>query len=955
MPAEPDDVLVDARGRVGRYVMLARLGAGGMGVVYAAYDPDLDRRVAIKLMRAPHHGDARLLREAKAMARLQHPNVITIYDVGVHEGQVFVAMDIIDGTTLRGWLAEPRPWREVLAAFTKAGQGLAAAHHAGIVHRDFKLDNVLVARDGRVLVTDFGLARVDVADEPSAEREVSLPPVTPATALTVTGSLLGTPAYMAPEQHRGARVDARSDQFSFCVALYEALCREHPFAAPWTVETAMRAMEADRLRVPRTRRMPARVLRALRRGLRYDPAERWPSMDALLAVVRPRRALLWALSAAAIALVAGAFVLASAFGSSEAPVSCKESTRALDAVWSPARRAWLATRFAATAELPTGPAVAQRVSKVVDSYSRSWASMRVDACEATRIRGTQSAELLDRRMRCLDLRLAALDGVVNKLTTAKPTDTVNRAVQAALALPPVSDCADVDALLAIAPPPSNPAARRRYEALSERLAREHATAEVDGVTITTPEIDALVADARALGQPSVLAAALRLRAMRQNGDGEYDAAVAAAREAALAAARAGDDQQAVTARTNGAYAFTNTTRIAEGLAMLDTAELAAARAGNPPLLVGLVEESRGNLHQRLSRLADADAAYRRALPALEQALGADHYLVARAVSNWANVVAAIGDHPRAEQMYQRVLRIHRATLGPDHPFVAATQNNLADMLVEAGRLVEARDLATAALAEKRRILRPGHPSIATTLQVLGVAERQLGELDAAEHHIRESFEIRRAAFGDDNVVVLASRRHLAVVAVMRGDVDAGIAELERLVAKLRDEPENRAYLGNALESLGDVLAIKGDLAGATRALTETRDLYAQLTSAESWPVAGMRAKLATVLVRRGNCAGALREAEQPLALGRRTRSVTDPGWVLALAATGECFHRAGNSAAARVTLEELAALPTPAGPERVTAARGYALLARMLAADGDRARAAELEARAASAAEPPRR
>jgi serine/threonine protein kinase len=235
-PPAPATSALGRGDRLGRYVIIDLLGSGGMGVVYTAYDPDLDRRVALKLLRpdrGPSWGETgrlRLLREAQAIARLSHPNVIAVYDAGSFGDQVFVAMEFIEGGTLRQWLEERPPWREVLDRFLLAGRGLAAAHAAGLVHRDFKPDNVLLSRDGRVRVMDFGLARP--IGEPSRMEEWRAPAGSGgnlASPLTQWGEALGTPGYMAPEQLRGEASDARSDQFSFCVSLYEALYGERPF------------------------------------------------------------------------------------------------------------------------------------------------------------------------------------------------------------------------------------------------------------------------------------------------------------------------------------------------------------------------------------------------------------------------------------------------------------------------------------------------------------------------------------------------------------------------------------------------------------------------------------------------------------------------------------------------------------------------------------------------------
>ncbi|MEZ4449787.1 MAG: protein kinase [Nannocystaceae bacterium] len=275
--------------KIGRYTVLRPLGAGGMGMVYAAYDEELDRRIAVKLL---HSGSAesdrhRLLREAQAMAKLSHPNVVTVHEVGTFEDQVYVAMEFVRGQTLQEWLSDgPHPWREIADRFVFAGRGLAAAHAAGLVHRDFKPANVLCGDDGRVRVSDFGLVRQS-GGEPGEPEEPpsSAPPTTTAlaTSLTMTGTIMGTPAYMSPEQHRGAPTDARSDQFSFCVALYEALHGVHPFPGDTHAALARSVLDGALREPPRDSKVPPWVHRLLVRGLAVDPADRWPTIDALLA------------------------------------------------------------------------------------------------------------------------------------------------------------------------------------------------------------------------------------------------------------------------------------------------------------------------------------------------------------------------------------------------------------------------------------------------------------------------------------------------------------------------------------------------------------------------------------------------------------------------------------------------------------------------------------------------
>jgi len=277
--------------RIGRYEVLSAIGAGGMGVVVRAHDPELAREVAIKLVRPRHataEGRARLLREARALARLRHPAVVPIYDVGTVGDQVFVVMPFVSGGTLGDWLhREPRTWRAVVDRFVAAGRGLSAAHASGLVHRDFKPDNVLLGEDGAVMIADFGLAR------PGGEHDSAEPisPVSPVsmTNITRTGEIVGTPAYMAPEQLNGEAVDARTDIFAFCVALWEGLFATRPFddahGAPRTAIELLARIHAGASLPADCGDVPKPLVRTLQQGLSYVPGERAQSMDTLIAEI----------------------------------------------------------------------------------------------------------------------------------------------------------------------------------------------------------------------------------------------------------------------------------------------------------------------------------------------------------------------------------------------------------------------------------------------------------------------------------------------------------------------------------------------------------------------------------------------------------------------------------------------------------------------------------------------
>ena len=341
----------DVADRYGRYVVLSRLGAGGMGEVFAAWDPELDRRVALKRLQVDDGREAhraRLIREAQAMARLRHPNVVAVHDVGSRKGEVFIAMEFVDGQTLRQWTKDEHTWQQTVDVYVQAARGLAAAHAEGLVHRDFKPDNAMVDREGRVQVLDFGLVAAvgDVSEERRPRPDEDDPLTTP---LTATGTLMGTPAYMAPEAFEGGTVDARSDQFALCVGLFEALHGHRPFAGA-SFAVLYQRVTGGKLEPESDRMVPPWLKQVVRRGLSTDPDDRFASMDDLIAALgqdpgRTRRR--------RVVMSMGALVVTSAVGAawwvSGAPERrCADADAPVSEVWNDARRADLAAAFVAT-------------------------------------------------------------------------------------------------------------------------------------------------------------------------------------------------------------------------------------------------------------------------------------------------------------------------------------------------------------------------------------------------------------------------------------------------------------------------------------------------------------------------------------------------------------------------------------------------------------------------------
>ncbi len=476
----PADERLTRGALVGRYVVIDELGAGGMGVVYSAFDPELDRKVAIKLLQAmpggsESGGQTWLLREAQAMARLAHPNVVTVFDVGAIPGdRVFLAMELVEGTSLRQWLKDqPRTWREVLSVMRAAGAGLAAAHAAGLIHRDFKPDNVIVGADGRTRVMDFGLARLHGAADDLAARDsdLSIETRSPLSErLTEAGAVLGTPAYMAPEVLRGDGADTRADQFAFGVALYEALYRVRPFDRKALLEK--RAVPPK----PPASKVPPWLERIVLRAIALDPEQRFASMDALLVELSrdPSAARRQLVISAAFAIgCAGLIVGAVAIrhhGTAHDEL-CTDAPAKLATAWAAPQRAALEQAFRAFAVSEDS---IRATETLLDRYADHWAEMRTEACRATRVLGVQADDVMTLRMACLDTRLVEL-GTLATLFGKADAALANGAVTSVQKLESLADCADVAALRTPDPVPKDPDQRRELAALQVKLAEAKAT------------------------------------------------------------------------------------------------------------------------------------------------------------------------------------------------------------------------------------------------------------------------------------------------------------------------------------------------------------------------------------------------------------------------------------------------------------------------------------------------
>jgi tetratricopeptide (TPR) repeat protein/predicted Ser/Thr protein kinase len=534
--------------RLGRYELVSQVGVGGMGVVFEARDPELDRTVAVKVFsgkgESSEEGHARLRREGQIMARLTHPNVLRVYDVGVAQGFVFVAMEFVAGGTLRDWLKrKQRSPEEILAIFTQAGRGLAAAHDAGLVHRDFKPSNVLVGDDGRVLVMDFGLARPADGTADVTASSPSTPPTSP--MITRAGQRVGTPAFMAPEQHDDAPIDARADQFSFCVALWRALYETAPYAG-LTVEMILAAARRGELAEPAptaAARVPSRVRPVLERGLRASPAERFASMRELLDALAPRpsRGRAWIGAAGGVLALAAAVIAWATLGrgASVASDPCAAAVDRFAGVWDDEAAAAVKQAFVATGQ-PFAEKVFAEVARQLDGRRRAFATMRRESCEATLVRREQSDTMMDLRTACLDRQQQEVSSLVTALRRAD-AEAFRRAPSAAATAGDPAHCADTAALARRVPLPADPARRAAIAAVERDIAAARAAIAAGRGRAAIDETERVIAAARAVDHAPTLAYALYAAAILHAEIEDAARAEALFREALLAGDAGGDD------------------------------------------------------------------------------------------------------------------------------------------------------------------------------------------------------------------------------------------------------------------------------------------------------------------------------------------------------------------------------------------------------------------------------
>ncbi|MEM6290382.1 MAG: serine/threonine-protein kinase [Myxococcota bacterium] len=730
---------------IGRFRVARRLGAGGMGTVYAAHDDALDRPVAIKLLHATGdpNANARLDAEARALASLAHPHVVAVHEVGTVRDDRFIVMELVDGSTLRTWQAEAgRPVASILHAYLQAGEGLAAAHRRGLIHRDFTPDNVLIDQDdARARVADFGLAtEYDLPDEgPGAEPEAS---TQPGSSLSRTSRRHrgGTPAYMAPEQHRGLPASAASDQYAFCVSVFEALAGMRP---------------ADGGELPGG--LPRRLHRALARGLDEDPTRRWPSLEPILDALRPRRRVLpWV----ALGSIGAAAALSLAIPSTP---TCDPPHRSDDAAVLELRAS-----FGAASDAAAG----RTVSSALEAARAAHGDAVVRACTLAPKRTSAETEAA---RACLDEVERAHDALLARLRAPDARSRVSAPLLVEMLLP-TARCND-DAALA------------RWHPTPEQAWTDLLEAWIDLAALPVPPSAIEWTDARwkALtddaAPASIRALALRVRAGRALRDGRAADAIGDLEACAAEAERVDLPALRIDALAALAYAVgQDRKRLNEAKQIASTAIAALDALGGHPVLRARVLHNLASVTARV-RPPDYDAALARhdeAIAALEEAVGAKHPLtlrtnlgrhatrsragapdpsldatVAEVRAQWGDAhptsamalrIAGLAqlrrDDPKAAAETLRDAREATETrLGPEHPDLASDLYNEALALRALSRWSEAKVALQRGLHLHERTHGPEHPELIPWLTQLARTELALEDHEAATQTVRRALTL----------------------------------------------------------------------------------------------------------------------------------------------------------------------------------------------------------------------
>jgi len=856
---------------IGRYLIVEQIGEGGMGVVYSAYDPELDRKVAIKLLRTVLGTDtakARLLREAQAMARLAHPHIVAVHEVDIYHDDVFIVMEFVEGVTLKQWIKSPRSWQEVVEVMVQAGRGLAAAHAKGLIHRDFKPENVMVGDDGRVRVMDFGLVRASGSGEwtpvgntdPSAdswapseggedERRNPGSDTGPALkagvgsplsdgAFTGEGRALGTPAYMSPEQHAGCEVDARTDVFSYCVTLYELLYRQRPFRGrnPLALAAAMATGKVQP--PPRNSKVPGWLDKAVLRGMATASRDRWGTLDALLSVLsydRGRRVKRWLVGGG----LASAVVLGGVFGYgiSDGKTQCQLATTQIEAVWNDTRRADISRQFEASG-LSYAASTWKVAAEQIETWTAAWSDERLAACEATHVAHEQSEALLDQRMSCLDHQLDALRSLLEHLAGAD-ADIVAAAVKTVAQLPTVEMCGDDEylAMQATLHPP--PPLAKEVETLRARLRESRHQAGFNKTEEGLADARAVLARAQELGWPPLIARAWLAVGHAEGIAMKFPDALTSLQEGYRLALREGLDLYALEATIELVWIGAVSGSSLEAVRVWrDYAEANLPRHEDPRLMhrlalaLALLSKREGDFEGMLAHAETAVQTRRSGFPH-------GSVLVVNALNFKSAAQGMLGRHTQsiataraADAMAQKVASARSNLAGR----TASTLGSALWRVEDFGAATAEFQRALKVLSE---VLEPDSPQLAVAMTNVAMGAAVAGDFAEAIAQLQKALAIKEKSYGPKGMPLVSTLTNLGGAYCDSGDLVRCMEMHERARSILAATvPLDHPRLAQATVVVARTRATQGDREGAIAVLdTMSAEGWATLSKDLQWSIA----------------------------------------------------------------------------------------------------------------------
>jgi tetratricopeptide (TPR) repeat protein/predicted Ser/Thr protein kinase len=905
---------------VARFRILGPLGRGGMGHVFRAHDPKLGREVALKLLR--HSTDARaqewLRREAQAMASLNHPNVVAIYDVGratlvPGRSTLFIAMELIEGETVKQWLrSQTRSLHEIMAVFVEAGRGLVAAHRAGLIHRDFKPSNLLIGRDGRVRVLDFGIARVFERStgyyEPWAHVELH-------HDLSQTGEVVGTPAYMAPEQHRGQTFDERCDQYAFCVALWEALHGRRPFEAA-SLAALLAAKHAHMPKASRSLRsgVPGWLEAIVRRGLSPKPADRFDSMAELLAALehewkrahRWRRVMLGSTGVAIAALLTGLAVMLE-----PNPSPCDTTHPSLEGVWDPPTRARIERALRERVADGDGVEAWARIEPTLDAYATRWNAAHAGVCNELGREPHGLVAVDDGRLRCLDERQSHLRTLVEELERADPA-VVREAVVLAGRLPALDDCRDRRERDDDPPLPEDPELRARVFGARQQLARakllEIAGNFEEGLSLA----EAAWATSRAVGyEPLRAEAALRVGALLEHVDRFPEAADAMEEAYFVASSEGYDAVRADAAVWLVLIVGKDLGEVQRVEPWIRHAETEVERSNDPQLRAAL-HHHLGDVFVSRHFPEEALASYQRAIEVLEPAVDPRDPTLALYLDDLGRAHKALGQLDLAMACYRRALSICEQRLGQRHPLTALTLHNIGFVHYLQRRPDDAMAHYERALAILEAVFDGPNQNIANAHYVIGHVHSDRGDHEQALASYTRAHSIWEQALGPSHPESLVGLDAMAQAHKNMGRYEEALEVLRRGTF-LREQGLDPLHpdFAKSLEFMGDILVELGELDEALEAYERTLLVQEQVFGNPALQMSNVLYNISDVHTRLGRHEDAVPPLQRALALIEQDLGLHTPRVVFLLARLGQALMNAGRGDEALEVLERALSLCDP--------------------------------------------